>query len=342
MKLNMKKNYSKQKGITLIALVVTIVVLLILAGVTINALFGDTGIIKKAQEAQSKMDQAAENDLTALNDLTKQMNDIVNQTVPVTGVKILCNGVESTGENVSSGATVNLTAKVEPENATNKKVNWSVRTVDTTGIEEPNDVILNVDETTGVATVTTPYMSNGTLDFIVTVTTEDGNKQATYTIHGTFNSCCFVAGTQVLCDLEGNTKNIEDCKEGDTVVSYNVETGENYLAKVKKLIVNPKATNMAKVYLENGTILDMTDYHPLYTKEGFKSITNHMGFATLTEEDYVRTIDGYVKIDRIERYTTEPVITYNVDVIDFDEEIDDGENDNFFANGVVAHNPPAC
>ena len=58
MKLNMKRNYLKEKGITLIALVVTIVVLLILAGVSINALFGDSGIINKAKDAQNKMDQA--------------------------------------------------------------------------------------------------------------------------------------------------------------------------------------------------------------------------------------------------------------------------------------------
>ena len=45
----MKKN----KGITLVALVVTIVVLLILAGVSINAVLGDNGIIKKANQAAS-------------------------------------------------------------------------------------------------------------------------------------------------------------------------------------------------------------------------------------------------------------------------------------------------
>ena len=39
------------KGITLVALVVTIVVLLILAGVSINTVLGDDGIIKKAKEA---------------------------------------------------------------------------------------------------------------------------------------------------------------------------------------------------------------------------------------------------------------------------------------------------
>ena len=47
-----KKNKSKiSNGITLIALVVTIVVLLILAGVSIVVLFGDNGIIKQAQNS---------------------------------------------------------------------------------------------------------------------------------------------------------------------------------------------------------------------------------------------------------------------------------------------------
>ena len=45
----MKTGMKQERGITLIALVVTIVVLLILAGVSINALFGNSGIIEKAK-----------------------------------------------------------------------------------------------------------------------------------------------------------------------------------------------------------------------------------------------------------------------------------------------------
>ena len=41
----------KEKGVTLVALVVTIVVLLILAGVTINLVVGQNGLISKAKEA---------------------------------------------------------------------------------------------------------------------------------------------------------------------------------------------------------------------------------------------------------------------------------------------------
>ena len=49
----------EMKGITLIALVITIVVLMILAGVSINTVLGDDGIIKKAKEAAETTKQAS-------------------------------------------------------------------------------------------------------------------------------------------------------------------------------------------------------------------------------------------------------------------------------------------
>ena len=73
-----RRDYSNQTGITLIALVVTIVVLLILAGVSINALFGDSGIINKAKDAQNKMNQAAENDQKGINELSNWLDSKTN------------------------------------------------------------------------------------------------------------------------------------------------------------------------------------------------------------------------------------------------------------------------
>ena len=75
-----KKNYQNQNGITLIALVVTIVVLLILAGVSLNAIFSENGIIKRAQDAQNKMDQATQNDLDSINELNNWIDGKVNGT----------------------------------------------------------------------------------------------------------------------------------------------------------------------------------------------------------------------------------------------------------------------
>ena len=60
---------AKQQGITLISLVVTIVVLLILAGVTISAVFSDGGIMNKAKDAENKMNEGIEKDKNNINEL---------------------------------------------------------------------------------------------------------------------------------------------------------------------------------------------------------------------------------------------------------------------------------
>ena len=54
----MRFKTKEAKGITLIALVITIIVLLILAGVTIATLTGDNGILKKAGDAKTQTEQA--------------------------------------------------------------------------------------------------------------------------------------------------------------------------------------------------------------------------------------------------------------------------------------------
>ena len=47
----------EMKGITLIALVITIVVLMILAGVSINTVLGDDGIIKRQKRRQKQQNE---------------------------------------------------------------------------------------------------------------------------------------------------------------------------------------------------------------------------------------------------------------------------------------------
>ena len=54
----MKRNFNQKKGITLIALVVTIIVLLLLAGVSISMLTGQNSVLKRAGQAKEKTDQS--------------------------------------------------------------------------------------------------------------------------------------------------------------------------------------------------------------------------------------------------------------------------------------------
>ena len=97
------KRILKERGITLIALVVTIVVLLILAGVSLNAIFSENGIIKRAQDAQNKMDQAAENDQKGINELSNWLDSKINGN----------SGGNTTGGNTTGGdANPSTTPKI--------------------------------------------------------------------------------------------------------------------------------------------------------------------------------------------------------------------------------------
>ena len=66
-----------RKGITLVGLVITIVVLLILAGITINLIIGEDGIIKRAQQAGKNYIDAAENEKVQLGQFMNEMDNII-------------------------------------------------------------------------------------------------------------------------------------------------------------------------------------------------------------------------------------------------------------------------
>ncbi len=66
--------FKKEKGITLVALVVTIVVLLILAGVSISLVLSNNGVIGKAKDARTQYQNAANYEQNVLG----QGSDLIN------------------------------------------------------------------------------------------------------------------------------------------------------------------------------------------------------------------------------------------------------------------------
>lgn len=82
------------KGITLVALVITIIVLLILAAISLSILTGENGIITKAEEATQKTQEAGEEENKQLEEIENILNDY-NTT-----------GGNTSGGNTSGGGTV--------------------------------------------------------------------------------------------------------------------------------------------------------------------------------------------------------------------------------------------
>ena len=70
----------KEKGVTLIALVITIIVLIILAGVAINALVGENGIITQAQKAKDDTEQGKRDEESGLLSLEEQINQALGES----------------------------------------------------------------------------------------------------------------------------------------------------------------------------------------------------------------------------------------------------------------------
>ena len=138
-----------QKGVTLIALVVTIVVLLILAGVAIAMLRGDNGILTESQKAASetKIGEATEAVSNAINELTTEFYDkkYVTNTA----------GSDTVGSYVKKG----LLELVEE----NKTLNGKVTISETSNVLTIRTVEKDADKKVAQATYTVDTEGKGTL-----------------------------------------------------------------------------------------------------------------------------------------------------------------------------------
>ena len=76
-------NYKNIKGITLIALVITVIILLILAGITLNVTIGENGLITKAQQAAKEQEITNLKETMDFEALSAQMDAIITGANPL-------------------------------------------------------------------------------------------------------------------------------------------------------------------------------------------------------------------------------------------------------------------
>ena len=144
----------EMKGITLVALVVTIVVLLILAGVSINLVLGNNVIIAKAKEAETKSAEASQNDLKGMNALTEEMNNALGEKPKVDLSKYkIGDYVNYTYDPVSSGYE------------TKKEENGYGKQTIAQSEETLKWRILNIDEANGTVDLVSAAPTSNTVGF---------------------------------------------------------------------------------------------------------------------------------------------------------------------------------
>ena len=276
-KMKQKRNYLKNSGITLIALVVTIVVLLILAGVSINAVFSENGIIKKAQDAQNKMNQAVENDEKELNQLNSWIESVTGTDYTVTFCDY--NGTELKKVEVAKGGTATYTGAT-PTRTADKDYNYTFSKWLTS-----KDGYIEADLT---------------------------NVQSDMTVYALYTTqkVCFVAGTKVFS--ENGLINIEDIKKGMKVYSYNEETNQIELNEVKNTFINYVDYDMCKIYIKD-EVIESTNKHPYYIKDrGWIEARNlQIGDTLITPENKEIEIKN---IEIVKHVGNELKKVYNIEV----------------------------
>ena len=153
-----------KNGITLIALVVTIVVLLILAGITINLVFSENGIIEKAREAAEKTNQAIINEQTQMNDLADYMENMLNEIGGGSSVPEIPEGLEI-GSTVSYNpiGTYNWQAKYCSSDLTETTDDVQLNSATGEDFNISSWKVLSIDKNTGSVELVPSSATTGTV-----------------------------------------------------------------------------------------------------------------------------------------------------------------------------------
>ena len=84
----MRKSLKKEKGITLIALSVTIIVMIILGGITIRGLFGENGLVEQAKRARGETTNSTQKGYISGNKMIQEYDDMLGEYTEDENIKI--------------------------------------------------------------------------------------------------------------------------------------------------------------------------------------------------------------------------------------------------------------
>ena len=327
----MLKQTKKQKGITLIALVITVIVLLILAAVTINALSGDNGILKRATEAKQKTGRADALEKIQLAVMTATTNG-VGEANP--------DNLKAELEKV--GATVKTTGKLPWEVTLDGYMfrineNLSIDEISGVGISKKELKLLNGASETLTATVTegvTGTIKWETSDASV-ATVENGKVTAVGT-SGTATITVKVDGTDY-----SDTCTVSIVQKVTAITAENLTVGKNGTGKIKvtttpsglveDLTYTSGATNIATV-AQDGTVTGVAEGTATITIKGKVStnvsttctVTVKKALVDLTAEQIAANKEKYY--GEVAQNYTQGGLTYRIFYVDAENKFGDGAN----------------
>ena len=253
MRKNEKQRNKKNSGITLIALVITIIVLLILAGVTIATLTGDNGILTKAQEASDKTKQANAEEQVKLavqasygEDGKINLDELNNELSKIEGLTYKGNPISDSNkieslpaDVVVDGYTITINEDGSVSVGNNETGGGSQNDIVGKYYEEDEDITVGGKPVTipGGATVSGIEGEYESVDdgFVIYIT--NGNTitdwSNTETIQQTYDQFVWVPVENAILDLSGNSTALESDDSIKEAVQSEIEAGR-YPMAIKK------------------------------------------------------------------------------------------------------------
>jgi len=138
---------------------------------------------------------------------------------------------------------------------------------------------------------------------------------------GCYFSSCFLAGTEILME-DGTYKNIEQVKEGEWIVSYDIENNLKTISKVADSLVHEDVEGYVIINRE----LEVTSNHPIWIVNRQKWAQVH----TIELRDILLDSNGQeiivISLEDINGVNT----VYNLEI--------EGEHNNYFAGDILVHN----
>lgn len=130
-------------GITLIALIITIIVLIILSGITINFILGENGIIEKGQEGKINYKQSETNEQSGINQIVDQMSNLIdsNNETKDQNLYLTKNGKIATEFSSKNNAQIIQDEdyfKIKTMNTASRSVYYTSKKIDLTGYSKLN------------------------------------------------------------------------------------------------------------------------------------------------------------------------------------------------------------
>ena len=327
----MLKQTKKQKGITLIALVITVIVLIILAAVTINALSGDNGILKRATEAKQKTRRADALEKIRLAVMTATANGVGE-----------ANPDDVKAELEKAGATVKTTGELPWEVTLDGYMfrineNLSIDEISGVGISKKELKLLNGASETLTVTVTEGV--TGTIKWESSnpsVATVENGKVTAVGTSGTATITVKVDGTDY-----SDTCTVSIVQKVTAISAENLTVGKNGTGKIKvtttpsglveDLTYTSGATNIATV-AQDGTVTGIAEGTATITIKGKVStnvsttctVTVKKASVSVTAADIAANKEKYY--GKVAENYTQGGLTYKIFYVDTENKFGDGAN----------------